>query len=84
MRILRENMALKAQVRALLLEMKSEKGKHPKVSIQTRAAQVFAFLLTRGDKAFQNYYLTASKPTLSLWYPIHGFRSPVGVKAPRS
>ena len=28
MRILRENMALKAQVRALLLELKSEKGSH--------------------------------------------------------
>ncbi len=67
MRILRENMALKAQVRALLLELKSKKGKRPQVSLSTRAAQVFAFLLTRQDKAFQNYYLSASKSTLSKW-----------------
>ncbi len=70
MRILRENMALKAQVRALLLELKSEKGSHPKVSLATRAAQVFAFLLTRGDKAFQNYYLSASRTTISRWSAI--------------
>jgi len=67
MRILRENMALKAQIRALVLELKAEKGKHPRLSLTTRAAQVFAFLLTRGDKAFQNYYLSASRPTISRW-----------------
>ena len=70
MRILLENMALKAQVRALLLELKSAKGKRPKVSLLTRASQVFAFLLTRDDKAFQNYYLSASKNTLSRWASI--------------
>jgi transposase InsO family protein len=70
MRILRENMALKAQVRALVLELKVQKGKRPKVSLATRAAQVFAFLLTRGDKAFQNYYLSASKTTISRWATI--------------
>jgi len=66
-RILRENLALKAQVRALVLELKSERGSRPKVSLRTRAAQVFAYLLTRGDKAFQNYYLSASRTTIERW-----------------
>ncbi len=66
-RILHENLALKAQVRALVLELKSERGARPKVSLRTRAAQVFAYLLTRGDSAFQNYYLSASKTTIERW-----------------
>lgn len=66
-RILRENLALKAQVRALVLELKSERGSRPKVSLRTRAAQVFAYLLTRGDKALQNYYLSASRTTIAKW-----------------
>jgi len=67
MRLLRENIALKAQVRALVLELKASKGVQPRVSLRTRAAQVFAFLLTRGDKSFQNYYLSASRTTLERW-----------------
>jgi transposase len=70
MRILRENMALKAQIRALVLELKAEKGKHRRLSLTTRAAQVFAFFLIRGDKAFQNYYLSASRPTISRWIAV--------------
>ncbi len=66
-RLLRENLALKAQVRALVLELKRERGSRPKVSLRTRAAQVFAYLLTRGDKAFQNYYLSASRTTIERW-----------------
>ena len=66
-RLLRENLALKAQVRALVLELKSERGARPKVSLRTRAAQVFAYLLTRGDAAFQNYYLSASSTTIERW-----------------
>jgi hypothetical protein len=31
-RLLRENLALKAQVRALVLELKSQRGRRPKVS----------------------------------------------------
>ncbi len=53
-RILRENLALKAQVWALVIELKSSRGSRPKVSLGSRAARVFAYLLTRGDKAFQN------------------------------
>lgn len=66
-RILLENLALKAQVRALVLELKSERGARPKVSLRTRAAQVFAYLLTRGDSAFQSYYLSASETTIARW-----------------
>ncbi len=66
-RLLRENLALKAQVRALVLELKRERGSRPKVSMRTRAAQVFAYLLTRGDSAFQNYYLSASRTTVERW-----------------
>lgn len=67
MRLLRENIALKAQIRAMVLELKASRGKQPKVSMRTRAAQVFAYLLTRGDKSFQNYYLSASRTTLDRW-----------------
>ncbi len=67
MRLLRENIALKSQVRALVLELKAVKGKKPRVSMRTRAAQVLAYLLTRGDKAFTRYYLSASMPTLRSW-----------------
>lgn len=69
-RILRENLALKAQVRALVLDLKSERGTRPKVSLRTRAAQVFAYLLTRGDAAFQNYYLSASSTTITRWLTV--------------
>lgn len=45
-RLLREDLALKARLRALVLELKSERGARPKVSPRTRAAQVFAYLLS--------------------------------------
>jgi transposase len=52
-------------VRALVLELKNECGARPKVSLRTRAAQDFAYLLTSGDKAFQNYHLSSSRRTLA-------------------
>lgn len=48
MRLLRKNIVLKEQVRALVLELKAEKGSRPRVLMRTRAAQVFAYMLTRG------------------------------------
>jgi hypothetical protein len=66
-RILRENLALKAQIRALVLELKEARGTKPKVSLRAQAAAVFAFLLTRSDKTFQDYYLSASRKTLLQW-----------------
>jgi hypothetical protein len=50
-----------------VLELRSERGARPKVSLRTRAAQVFAYLLTRGDSAFQNHYLSASETTIAGW-----------------
>lgn len=67
MRLYRENIALKAQVLALILELKTKRGKKPRVSVSTRATQVFALLLTRGDKTFEKYYLSASRKTLVNW-----------------
>ncbi|MCG8555627.1 MAG: hypothetical protein MJD61_10130, partial [Proteobacteria bacterium] len=49
MRLYRENLALKAQNGALLLELNTMKGKRAKMPMRVRAAQVFAYLLTRGN-----------------------------------
>ena len=62
MRLYRENIALKAQLdllgqRLALYERKL--GRTP-VNLGTRAAQVFAYLLTRSDEIFQQYYLSFS------------------------
>ena len=69
MRLYRENIALKAQLdllsqRLALYERKL--GKTP-VSLGTRAAQVFAYLLTRSDEIFQQYYLSAAPATIKRW-----------------
>jgi transposase len=67
MRLYRENLALKAQNGALLLELDAARGRCPRVSMRGRAAQVFAYLLTRGNHEFQDYYLGASVKTLKRW-----------------
>lgn len=38
--------------------------------LKERAAQVFAYLLTRGDEAFQRYFLSALIPTIRRWASI--------------
>ncbi len=63
----RENIALKSQVRALVLELEAAKGKKATMSVRTRAAQVLACLLTTKDKAFNRFYLSASESTLHRW-----------------
>ncbi len=67
MRLYRENLALKAQNGALLLELDAARGKRPKMPLRVRAAQVFAYLLTRGNHELQDYYLSASDKTLARW-----------------
>lgn len=37
------------------------------VPMSTRAAQVFAYFLTRGDEPFQRYFLSASLRTIKRW-----------------
>ncbi len=67
-RLYRQNIALKAQFDAQQHQLTLLRAKtKPDVSVRTRAAQVFAFLLTRGDENFQRYYLSASVPTLKSW-----------------
>jgi hypothetical protein len=38
-----------------------------RVSLTVRAAQVFAYLLTRGDEPFQRYFLSAPRTTIMRW-----------------
>lgn len=66
-RILNENLALKAQIRALVLELQRSRGPKPKVSLRVRAAAVFASLITRSNVTFQRYYLVASRKPLARW-----------------
>ncbi len=66
MRLYRENIALKAQLDVLEQLLARADGKR-RVPLSTRAAQVFAYLLTRGDQPFQRYYLSASIATLRRW-----------------
>jgi len=67
MRLYRENIALKAQNGALLLELNAAKGRRAKMPLRVRSAQVFAYLLTRGNHEFQEYYLAASRKTIKRW-----------------
>jgi len=67
MRLYRENLALKAQNGALLLELNASRGKRTRMPLRVRAAQVFAHLLTRGNREFQEYYLAASHNTIKRW-----------------
>ena len=69
MRLYRENIALKAQIDALnrcLTLYQTKKGRK-RVPLVTRAGQVLAFLLTRNNDVFQNYYLSASLQTIKRW-----------------
>jgi len=66
-RLLCENIALKAQVDALVLELKERRGPTPKVSLRTRALQVFASLITRNNRVFTRRYLSAHRKTIRRW-----------------
>src|SRR5882724_1744214 len=73
MRLYRKNIALKAQLEALerhLVRIETPK----RVSLSVRAAQVFAYLLTRGDEPFHRYFLSAPRTTVLRWAA--RFRSP--------
>jgi putative transposase len=67
MRLYRENLALKAQLDALVAEVTQLRGKKARRPLRTRAAQVWAYLATRGNQPFQNHHLSASLPTLRRW-----------------
>jgi hypothetical protein len=63
------NIALKAQIDTLsrCLTLYQTKKVRKRVPLATRAGQVMAFLLTRDDDVFQNYYLSASPRTIKRW-----------------
>lgn len=65
-RLYRENIALKAQLDALEAELAQRTEPAP-TPMATRAAQVFAYFLTRGDEPFQRYFLSASLRTIQRW-----------------
>jgi transposase len=67
MRVHREDFALKAQNDTLLRELNTMRGKRAKMPMRVRAAQIFAYLLTRGNREFQDYYLGASRKTIKRW-----------------
>lgn len=67
MRLYRENIALKAQVEVLAQHIARIEKKKPRHTVGARAAQVFAYFLTRGNEPFQRYYLSASLATLRRW-----------------
>ena len=67
MRLYRENIALKAQLDALERRLFLMEGKPKRVPLGLRAAQVFAYLLTRGDEPFQRYCLSAPRTTIMCW-----------------
>ena len=67
MRLYRENLALKVQLDALVAEVTRVRGKKARVSLGTRAAQVWAYLITRGNAPFQQHSLSASVRTIQRW-----------------
>lgn len=69
MRLYRENIALKGQLDLLCRRLALYEGKFGKkpVDLGTRAAQVFAYLLTRRDEIFQQYFLSATLRTITRW-----------------
>ncbi|MBN1959450.1 MAG: hypothetical protein JW841_00770 [Deltaproteobacteria bacterium] len=67
MRLYCENIALKAQLDALQWHMARLGRPAQRVSISTRAAQVFAYLLTRGNEFFLRYSLSTSIRTIRRW-----------------
>ncbi|MGE5785080.1 MAG: transposase [Myxococcales bacterium] len=67
-RLYRENIALKAQLDAYESDMRRTQSTKPKrQSLRMRAAQVFAYLLTRDDEPFRRYFLTAPISTIQRW-----------------
>lgn len=86
MRLYRENIALKAQLDALERRLFLLEGRPKRVPLGLRAAQVFAYLLTRGNLPFQRYSLSAPLSTIQHWAvrfrrvglrPVTGGRPPI-------
>jgi hypothetical protein len=59
-RLYRENIALKAQIDELEAYVKKQ-VRSPKRPLRVRAAQVFGYLLTRGNEPFQRSYCAKTR-----------------------
>ena len=83
MRLYRENIALKAQLDRLGTQLalyETTRGRKP-TPLGARAAEVFAYLLTRDDLVFRHYYLASSLRTIQRWatrFQRLGLRAGVG------
>lgn len=77
MRLYRENLALKAQLHALQMHLATVNGsRKPRIPLYVRAAQVFAYLLTRGSDQFHRYQLSDSAQTIRRWASVfRGFHA---------
>jgi putative transposase len=67
MRLYRENLALKVQLDALAAEVTTVCGTRARISLRTRASQVWAYLVTRGNVPFRKHNLWASPRTIQRW-----------------
>lgn len=77
-RLYSENLALKAVNESLRMELHKARNKRAPLSISTRLSQVFAYLLTRGNKLFQDRFFGSSPSTIKTWASRfrHPFRKP--------
>ncbi len=66
-RLYSENLALKAVNESLRLELHKARNKRAPMSFQTRVSQIFAYLLTRGNKLFQDRFFGSSPSTIRKW-----------------
>jgi len=67
-RIYTENLALKAINESLRMELHKARNKRAPMSIRTRFFQVIAYLLTRGNKLFQDTYFGSDPATVKKWF----------------
>ncbi len=66
-RLYSENLALKAVNESLRKELHRARNKRAPMSLSTRLAQVYAYLLTRGNRLFQTKFLGSSPATVKTW-----------------
>lgn len=78
-RLYSENLALKGVNETLKKELHKARDKRASMSFGTRFTQVYAYLLNRGNKLFQDKYLGSSPATIGKWASRfrHPFSKPV-------
>lgn len=66
-RLYSENLALKSVNETLKKELHKARNKRVPMTFRTRFAQVYAYLLNRGNKMFKDKYLGSSPATIGKW-----------------